>query len=132
MAPDEHGDDPMPSRKPTHLKLLQGNAGKRPVKRDLTPKPDIPSCPEFLSMAAKQEWDRLANDLHAAGALSQLDRAALAAYCQTWARWMEAEQKLAEEGVVFATPNGHQMPSPWVAVANGRRSICGSWRPNSG
>ncbi len=36
--------------KPTRLKLLQGNPGKRPIERDaLEPPVEIPPCPEHLN-----------------------------------------------------------------------------------
>ena len=52
-------------------------------------------CPEHLSPAAQAEWRRLAQSLQQDGLLTQVDRAALAAYCQSYGRWVEAEQKLA-------------------------------------
>ena len=46
------------------------------------------------------------------------DRAALAAYCQAWGRWVEAETRLQETPVMLRTPSGYVQPSPWLAVAN--------------
>jgi P27 family predicted phage terminase small subunit len=56
----------------------------------------LPRCPTHLSDAARKEWRRLATPLHDAGILTLADRAALAAYCQAYARWVEAEERLAE------------------------------------
>src|SRR5205085_7950964 len=72
--------------KPTRLKMLTGNPGKRPLNQD-EPKPEasIPDCPPELSPAARQEWDRLAAELGALRMLTNLDRAALAAYCTAYA-----------------------------------------------
>lgn len=72
--------------KPTALKVLEGNPGKRPLnRREPQPLRSIPTCPAHLSPTAKGEWKRLAGQLHRLGILSQLDRAALAAYCQATA-----------------------------------------------
>ena len=47
-----------------------------------------------------------------------MDRAALAAYCQSYGRWVEAECKLAETPALLKTPAGYVQPSPWLAIAN--------------
>src|SRR5438067_3785806 len=68
--------------KPTRLKMLTGNPGKRPLNHD-EPRPEanIPECPPELGPLARQEWDRLVGELAALRLLTNLDRAALAAYC---------------------------------------------------
>ena len=68
--------------KPTALKLIEGNPGKRPINGH-EPKPPAskPTCPSHLSPTAKAEWKRLAEALHRIGLLTQADRTALAAYC---------------------------------------------------
>jgi P27 family predicted phage terminase small subunit len=105
--------------KPTALKLRQGNPGGRALNRR-EPKPVIsaPTCPAHLSPSAKAEWKRLAHQLTDLGILSQLDRAALAGYCQAWGRWVEAERKLKETPILLRTPAGYVQPSPWLAIAN--------------
>ena len=45
-------------------------------------------------------------ELEAAGLLARADRAALAAYCQAWARWVEAEQKIQSSGPVLKGQHG--------------------------
>lgn len=68
--------------KPTRLKMLTGEPGKRPLNGDeLRPEANIPECPPELGPLAKQEWDRLVGELAALRLLTNLDRAALAAYC---------------------------------------------------
>jgi P27 family predicted phage terminase small subunit len=105
--------------KPTKLKLIEGNPGKRPIRGD-EPRPPSsqPTCPAHLSPTAKAEWKRLAQSLHKIGMLTQVDRAVLAAYCQAYGRWVEAERKLAETPVLLKTPAGYVQPSPWLAIAN--------------
>ena len=105
--------------KPTALKLRDGNPGKRRLNQ-LEPKPPLsaPTCPAHLSPSAKAEWKRLARQLEGLGILSQLDRAALAGYCQAWGRWVEAERKLKETPILLKTPAGYVQPSPWLSIAN--------------
>jgi P27 family predicted phage terminase small subunit len=56
--------------------------------------------------------------LYKAGLLTHLDRAALAAYCQAWGRWIEAERMLSKYGSVIKSPSGYLMQSPYLAIAN--------------
>ena len=111
----------MRGRKPlaTAVRIATGNPGKRPINRH-EPKPahEIPTRPAHLSPTAKAEWKRLARILHDLGMISQLDRAALAAYCQAYGRWVEAERKLKETPVLLRTPAGYVQPSPWLAISN--------------
>ena len=104
--------------KPTKLKLLEGNPGKRPIGREPQPPASQPTCPAHLSPTAKAEWKRLAQTLNKIGVLTQVDRAALAAYCQAYGRWVEAEKKLKETPVLLKTPAGYVQQSPWLTVAN--------------
>ena len=84
-----------PSPKPTNLKVLEGNPGKRPLSlNEPQPKPALPLCPNFLKGAAKKEWQRLSPELYTLGLLSLIDRAALAAYCSAYGMWVEVEHEL--------------------------------------
>ena len=94
--------------KPTALKLIDGNPGKRPiVGHEPRPPASRPTCPAHLSASAKAEWKRLAGALNRIGLLTQVDRAALAAYCQAYGRWVEAEKKLAETPALLKMPSGY-------------------------
>jgi P27 family predicted phage terminase small subunit len=105
--------------KPTHLKLLEGNPGRRPLNPH-EPKPErkIPTCPQHLCPSAKAEWRRLAQQLYTLGVLTVLDRSTLAAYCQSYGRWVEAEQKLKETPALLKMPSGYVQQNPWLTIAN--------------
>ena len=105
--------------KPTALKLIEGNPGKRPINGH-EPKPSAarPTCPSHLSPTAKAEWKRLAGELHRIGLLTQADRTALAAYCQAYGKWVEAEKKLAGTPTLLKMPSGYIQLSPWVTISN--------------
>ncbi len=104
---------------PTRLRVIQGNPGKRKISTaEPKPKTENPKCPEQLDDEAKREWRRVIRELAAARLISKLDRAALAAYCQSWSRWIEAETKLKQHGVVVKSPNGWPIQSPYLAIAN--------------
>jgi len=52
------------------------------------------------------------------GLISDLDRAAFAAYCQAWGRWVEAEEALKTYGLMLKSPSGFPVQSPYLAVAD--------------
>ena len=110
--------------KPTKLKLIEGNPGRRPIN-GAEPKPpgDVPTCPAHLGPSAKAEWKRLARDLNSIGLLTMVDRAALAVYCQSWGRWVEAERKLQQTPLLLKTPSGYVQHSPWLTIANKEREL---------
>ncbi len=105
--------------KPTKMKVLAGNPGKRPLnKNEPQPKSSIPDCPKFLTKEAVLEWKRITLELSVLGVLARIDRAALAAYCQVWARWAKAEDKLNQDGEVTLTEKGNEIQNPYLAIAN--------------
>lgn len=107
-----------PLPKPTALKVLEGNPGKRPLNRaEPKPRPVAPKCPAWLLLEAKREWRRVAPELERLGLLTVVDGTALAGYCQAYARWREAEAALSEHGLTFATDKGYVCVRPEVAIA---------------
>lgn len=115
-----------PPPKPTALKLLQGNPGKRPIRVDeFRPEAKLPQCPQHLVGEAKKEWRRLTPELVRYGMISEVDRAAVAMICTMWGRYVEAEEMIeraAKEakgtGLFVRSPSGYPIQSPWVAVSN--------------
>lgn len=109
---------------PTNIKLLTGNPGNRPLpKNEPKPRSRRPQPPKHLNEDAKEEWARIEDELTALGILSGLDRAALAAYCQAYGRWVQAERALAQmsnkaDGLIINTKNGNMIQNPLVGVAN--------------
>jgi P27 family predicted phage terminase small subunit len=104
---------------PTSIKLLRGNPGKRPLNgAEPKPRAKIPPCPAHLDDEAKREWRRTSRELANAGLITVVDRGALAAYCQSWSRWVEAETNLRKAGMVVKTKNGHPMLNPFLTIAN--------------
>lgn len=82
-----------PLPKPTALKLLEGNPGKRALNLSdgLNPRIEVPSAPRHLGQEARKEWKRITPLLEELGLISGLDRAALGLYCQAVGRLSELE-----------------------------------------
>ena len=113
--------------KPTALKLVTGNPGHRPLnKHEAKPTLSEPTPPEFLSTDAKVEWGRVVGTLYTVGLMTELDRAVLAAYCQAYGRWAQAERALSRmadkdefnKALMVKTHNGTAIQNPLVGTAN--------------
>ena len=106
-------------KKPTALKLVQGTA--RPDRENVNePKPEvaIPEPPPNLTGEALAEWNRLSVELYNLGMLTKVDRAALAAYCVLWARWVDAEARINEQTLVLKSKDGQPYQNPFLGIAN--------------
>ncbi len=104
--------------KPTALKILEGNPGKRQLNNsEPTPAKKAPKCPSWLDAEAKKEWRRLTKQLDDLGLLTTVDMAAFAGYCQAYARWKEAEEFISKHGTIVKTPSGYWQQVPQVSIA---------------
>lgn len=74
-------------------------------------------CPRWLEPEAKREWRRLARKLQAAGVLTDANMTVFAGYCQAYARWREAEDRITDRGFVIRTPSGYDQQLPYVPIA---------------
>ena len=132
-----------PKPLPANVHLLRGNPSKlssADLIDTLQPEVEIPNCPRHLLPEARKEWRRITPELERYGLISKLDRAALALYCQAYARWVWAEEQLQRsvklmqdkeaatigrgetwaggDGYTVPTPNGHMTYSPHWVIAN--------------
>lgn len=110
--------------KPTTLKVLAGNPGKRKLNKQEPKfeKEDIADIPDELQGAgneqALKEWKRVTPLLLEAGVLTKIDRTAIIAYCKTYQRWLDAEDKIKVNGFVECGEKGCIYQSPYVSIAN--------------
>ena len=111
-------------KKPTAMKVLAGTYRKDRANLDEPlAKPAIPSCPRFVVGEARKEWRRVSRLLFAMGVLSEIDRSALAAYCQAWAQWVDAEQKLAKTGMLVSVEGVVRISPTWQAANQSREQM---------
>ena len=104
--------------KPTAIKELEGNPGKRALnKNEPRPEKKAPRCPTWLEAEAKKEWKRLAKQMELLGILTEMDMTAFAGYCQSYARWKEAEEFISKHGTIVKTPSGYWQQVPQVSIA---------------
>lgn len=80
------------NNKPTALRILEGNPGKRPLnQREPQPQPiaDM-KPPAYLDKEARACWRRNAPKLVAMGVLTDADVDEFILYCQAWSRYRTA------------------------------------------
>jgi P27 family predicted phage terminase small subunit len=117
MANGKRGRPP----KPTALKKLEGNPGKRalndsePVSIPLSPKT---KPPKWLDPIAKKEWKRILPELCRMGLATRCDTASLEAYCDAYSTMVRAAAVLNQEGFVFTTNTGYISQLPQVNIKN--------------
>jgi P27 family predicted phage terminase small subunit len=106
--------------KPTAVKELAGNPGKRALNHD-EPKPppvfDV-TAPAHLDAEARVKWDELVAELYPVGLLTTIDVDALTFYCVLHSRWKKAERIVREKGEVIKTVNGNIIQNPYLSIAN--------------
>ena len=106
--------------KPSNIKLMEGNPGRRPLNdREPVPAGGIPDYPDWLDDRAKAEWFRITRVLLDMRLLTSADSTALAAYCTTYSRWVNAELHVQKFGTVVKTPKtDFPMKSPYLTIAD--------------
>lgn len=105
--------------KPTSLKLLTGNPGKRAINH-AEPKPRVvlPKPPEHLSDEEKAKWKSIVRELYPLGLVTSIDKDALAMYCVIFIRWTKAEKIVREKGEIIKTAAGNIVQNPYLSIAN--------------
>lgn len=82
------------SPRPAALRLLNGRTpGTDSGGRKVTPPANFarvaPEVPDWLSDEAAAEWARIIPELTRMKLIKEIDRATVAAYCESWARFVE-------------------------------------------
>lgn len=94
----------MPAQQPAKLLLLNGrgegqDSAGRPVAQPPAFKRLAPNAPSWLSREAKAEWRRVSPGLVRLDLIKPEDRATLAAYCETWSRFVAATRDVNANGI---------------------------------
>jgi P27 family predicted phage terminase small subunit len=94
-----------PSPKPSAMKRLEGNPGKRKLN-DREPRPPLgaPPRPTWIKGEALKEWKRVVPILEAVQVLTVADLATLTVYCQAWAELVECTKVISKEGRIVTEP----------------------------
>lgn len=99
--------------KPTALKVVEGNPGRRPLNKD-EPQlpPGVPEAPAHMTPGARAEWGRVAPMLAESRVLTQGDRGALSAYCDAWDEYARLHKRSEKMARFVTTEKGYVMEHP--------------------
>ncbi len=87
-------------RKPTALRLLSGNPGKRPIPAaEPSYEPCDATMPDWLTGEAAALWDKLAAALHVNGMLTHASKDNLAVYCDVLGSYIDKRRSGAEADI---------------------------------
>jgi len=111
-----------PVPQPTEVKELNGNPGRRPLKKKKESgsqqRTKIPQCPDHLDEPARRQWHHLVRILRRARTLKEGDYMTLGTLCQAYTTMATAQSNLARAGLLYKASNGNVQPSPFLAIVN--------------
>lgn len=108
-----------PAPKPTALKLIAGNPGRRPLNtNEPVPPSGEPVQPAFLDASARAVWAQIVPDLAKCGLARSIDGVTLGRYCVNVVLWTEAVAFVRKNGSTYAIrdkPTG-ETPGKIIAI----------------
>ncbi len=110
-------------RKKIPSKIIEIKGGSSYTHRAMptdepNPRAGIPPCPKHLGADARKEWRKAAKILDSIGLLTELDKAVLAGYCESYAQWAEATRKIESMGMVYKKSDGTPALNPYLKVSH--------------
>src|SRR5438270_4520371 len=118
-----------PAPKPTSIKRLEGNPGKRKLNElEPTPKAGAPECPDYLDEVARREWDRLTAILVSMKVLTEADYIALGNLCQAYSTLMNAQKQMNKTGILYKSKSGYIQQSPLLGIIHTQTMIVNNLR----
>lgn len=113
--------------KPTALKVLDGNPGRRPIN-EKEPKPKkvnkLPAPPRYFGKYGKSAWNKYGAILIKMGLLSKADMIAFEALCHSYELYYKASSQLnrldpddTATGILIKGDNGIFYPNPLMNIA---------------
>lgn len=111
---------PGPSPKPTALKVVEGNRGKRALNKQ-EPDPEYLAvenlaAPGWLDLRARAVWDEIAPPLQKARLVAIIDIPLLAMACVAIAQFRYAAERVGDSPVRAADGEKGEMLNPWLIV----------------
>ena len=111
---------PGPKTKPTRVKELQGNPGKRKLnKREVKPSTEKPRVPTGMPYEEAQKlYRKIGETLHSVGLLTKADGPAMTMMTIHYAVAMEAAKDLEENGITTFNERGAKVKNPTATIFN--------------
>ena len=105
-----------PPPKPSKLKQLEGNPGRRPINQREPQPTGSPIKPDFITGEAAREWDRAVRAMPD-GLYTAADVPVLSVYCVAWVLFRNALAQVAKEGMTAVGSMGQKVAHPSLAIA---------------
>lgn len=111
--------------KPTAIKKMSGNPGKRALNKREPEYPELGAAPpDFLDEYGKREWLRVFALIENNGVVKASDAALLAAYCGAFSDFARLSELSQGKGFVIKAQNGCPMMSPlFTALSKARNDM---------
>ncbi len=113
-------------RKPTPKAILslRDSRIRGPHKRGIDATPGVPPAPEWMCEVARAEWDRIVPMLEASKVMSPRHQQTLAAYCDSFADMILADQELRANGPTLMDDKGRVSNHPaWLRKRDARTQM---------
>jgi P27 family predicted phage terminase small subunit len=100
-----------PKPKPTQLKILTGNPGRKPLPQN-EPQPEVglPRCPKRFTGDARKLWSTLAKQLTSCGIATRLDATALELLIDQYVNYTSASVQVLKTGPVWLEKGDGAIP----------------------
>ena len=99
-------------RKPTHLKILEGNPGKKKLPaHEPIPTQPLRAPPAHLTVDEKRLWREVVGSMPE-GLYTRADKGTLERYCQKWAKHRQLGEEIAHTGNLVMGQAGNWVKNP--------------------
>lgn len=112
----------MTPRRPHQAKVIELPPTHHEPPGPPRPRPGRPTCPSWMPKDGRAEWRRVLPELELMGLALRADRATLAGYCASYARWVEAERLISADGVIVDGYRGGRVKHPAAQIARDSRA----------
>lgn len=115
-------------RKPTAIKVAEGNRGRRPLnRREMVEEPEAPVCPEWLDAVAREEWARISRQLLEMRVLRPADQTELAVLAGAVGTLRAARKQFEalpeDKRLLIVAPNKTLQQNPLIAIINRQAEV---------
>ena len=115
---------------PTHLKIMHGNPGKRPLNaQEPANRLGGAECPPEFDGESLAEWERMVAQFQAMGVWSAEFRAGLVEYCEAFQIKRQAQEmyRRTNQQPLVTTKQGNIIQHPLIGTINRQKAIMYRW-----
>jgi len=114
-----------PKPTPRNLRLIKGS--DRPVRMNPDEpivKVSIPDPPDYLGPDEAAVFIEMGGKLARMRVMTEYDTDALSIYAVNWVRFLQADAKVREMGLIVKSPKNYPIQNPFLAISNRAQKTC--------